>query len=105
VDFEILVPPAIEEIIHSWGLSLEAEDHIYALLGQGVTREDLDTMHRLAAPTPTFIKNLEFQDPLILGILHVCTFWFTFGEKDDALYVLNCEHEEEEDWDTDLSVS
>jgi hypothetical protein len=103
VTYKILVPNSIEDEIRSWGLSLESEDHLYALLDVGVSSEELDKLRRLAAPSPTFIKIIEFRDPSILGTLHACTLWLTYGPIDDALYIMQCDHEENEDWDTDPS--
>ena len=53
------------------------------------------------APSPTLVVNLSLQDPLILGITHHFTFWLTRGARDDHLYVHQCDHEQEEEWDAD----
>jgi|GEM_PF-5175337 len=80
-------------------MSIEAEDLLYELLETNLADEHETKCSRLAAPSPTFVYDLDFQDPLILGITHRCTFWLTYGPRDDALYVHQCTHEQLECWD------
>ena len=98
VTYVIAVPDPMRDEIGSWGLSPEAEDELYARLEPGLTSEELDECWRLAAPSPTFVLDVDFQDPVVLGVTHSCTFYLTFGEKDDTLYIRGGQHTEREDW-------
>ncbi len=93
----------MQEKIRSWNLPLETEDHLYDILDLGLTSEALNQLSRLPAPNPTFLWDFDFQDAVIHGMIHYCTFWLTFGPVDDCLYVMNCDHAEEENWDPDGS--
>jgi hypothetical protein len=99
VTYTIVMPdPMRHELEHSLGLSFEVIDELYANLEGGLTSEELDRCSRLAAPSPTFILNIDIQDPIIIGIKHSFTFFLTFGEKDDCLYIRSGHHAEKEDW-------
>jgi hypothetical protein len=99
VTYVIDVPDPMQDEIRSWGLSLEAEDELYARLEPGLTSEELEKCWRLAVPSPTYAHYVDFQDPVLLGVTHSFTFYLTFGEKDDTLYIRDGQHTEKEDWE------
>jgi hypothetical protein len=105
VNYTIVVPEPMQDEICSWGMSLEAEDDLYAQLEPGLTQQRLDQCRRLAGPVPIFILDIEFQDPRILGILHFCTFHLVYGEQDGLLSMLSAFHTETEDWGVDDKYS
>jgi hypothetical protein len=100
MNFTVVVPEPIRDEIRSWGLSIEAEDKLYEVLENELRTGHEEKCSRLAAPAPTYLFDLEFQDPCILGITHSCTFWLTYGPRDDALYVMHCTHSQDEHWDS-----
>jgi hypothetical protein len=100
VSFIVVVPEPLRNEISSWGLSIDAELLLYERLESDLADGHEDKLPRLAAPSPTYIYDLEFQDPLLLGIRHYCTFWLTYGELDNALYVRQCTHKQVECWDS-----
>jgi hypothetical protein len=100
VSFIVVALPPIQDEIRSWGLSIDAEDLLYKLLGEELAEGHEQKCARLSAPSPTFVYDLDFQDPCVLGITHFCTFWLTYGEQDDALYIRQCQHRQEEKWES-----
>lgn len=99
--YTIAVPEPIQARIASWGLSLEAEDSLYAELEGGLTQEELDRLWRHPGPGFTFIWNLDFQDPLIFGITHFFTLWLVHGPRPDHLYIYQCDYDLREGWESD----
>ncbi len=98
MNYKIAVPEPIQDEIRGWGLSIEAEDELYASLEPGLTSSELDKCWRLAGPVPIFIRYVDFQDPLLLGITHDFTFYLEFGEEADMLYIVDAHHKATENW-------
>jgi hypothetical protein len=98
VSYVVEVPDPASEQITSWGLSLETEEEMYRVLQEELAHGHQEKCSQHAAPAPTFVFDLVFQDPVVLGIVHACTFWLTYGEKDNTLYVRHCTHKQAERW-------
>jgi len=45
-------------------------------------------------PAPTYVYEMKLPDPAVPGVVHRFTFWLTYGPRDDALYVMQADHEE-----------
>ena len=100
MNYTVVIPDPIVDKIVSWGLSLEAEEQLYQRLEDDLREGHKDKCSCLAAPSPTFVYSLELQDPAIRGLMHSYTFWLTYGELESRLYVRECDHEQDECWDS-----
>jgi len=98
VRFTVVVPEPIQDEISSWGLPSDVEEELYKRLQADLEYGHEFTCPQVPAPSPTYIHKLPLEDPTILGITHVFTFYLTYGPQDDALYVMNCIYESRESW-------
>lgn len=103
MNYVIDVPEPIQTEIGSWGLSYDAEDALYAHLERGLTQAELDALWRVPGPGFVWVYNLDLQDPLLLGITHVITFWLVYTAQDGHLAIHQCQHRQIEDWGTDAT--
>jgi hypothetical protein len=47
-------------------------------------------------PSPTYVYKIDIRDN---AIVHLFTFWLTYGMEEFTLYVMQADYELVEDWD------
>jgi hypothetical protein len=101
MSYKVEFPDEISQQIQA----LEAPPEIKAETIQRVIA-DLEYGHettcfRLAAPSPTFVFNLDLPDPVVPGVEHWFVFYLTYGSEEDTLEVQQFSYERHEPWNED----
>jgi hypothetical protein len=89
--YTVVVPRPIRDDIASWGLPRRLLLEVYNTLSIDLPGR-VDSLPRMAAPSPTFIFSFDLPHEHETGQSHYFTFWFTYGQREDAVYVRQCHH-------------
>jgi len=100
MSYEVNVPDSIRQQITNLHLHPDLEEELYRRLAEDLEYGHETTCFRLAAPSPTYIYNVQLRDPVLRGITHWFVFHLTYGERDDTLYVRQFFHDDSEDWES-----
>jgi hypothetical protein len=92
MNYTVAIPRPIRDEIASWGLPRKLLLKLYTILHVDLPGR-VDTLPRLAAPSPTFVFTTDVPDENEPGMIHWFTFWLTFGEQEGYVYVRQCVHE------------
>ena len=98
MEYEVIVPPAIEIEIASWQLPDELLSEMYRRLGEDLAYGHEDTCFRLPAPSPTYVYQFQLRDPILSQVIYTFTFHLTYGPQEYALYVLHSRVDQDEQW-------
>ena len=98
MSYKVEVPDTIRGEIDVWGLSNQLKQEVYRRLEQDLEYGHEVTCFRLPAPSPTFVYQLNLADDRLNGVVHWMIFHLTYGHEDQTIYVSQCFHATEENW-------